>query len=119
MKHSIAVSALIAVASSQRNNLNLLSIRYPDEEILAPEYRPEPEFFPIIEDDPRYSDVRPVPEYFPITPGDRRVPEGAIGICWEENMTYADSGNDGCEWYGIGTNYLTCGNYDTEDFNAR
>ena len=93
MKHSIAVSALIAVASSKRNNLNLLSIRYPDEEIRAPEI----EFFPIIEDDSRY----------------------ALNTCWEENMTFVDSGNDGCEWYGLGTNYLTCGNYDTDDFNAR
>ena len=91
MKHSIAVSALIAFASSKRNNLNLLSIRYPEEEVL------QPEFFPIIEDDPRY----------------------ALNTCWEENMTFVDSGNDGCEWYGLGTNYLTCGNYDTDDFNAR
>ena len=34
-------------------------------------------------------------------------------------MSFLDSGNDGCEWYALGTNYQTCGNYDTEDFKAR
>ena len=39
--------------------------------------------------------------------------------CWEGNMTYLDSGNDGCDWYGIGTNSSSCGRYDTADFKAK
>ena len=38
--------------------------------------------------------------------------------CYNENMTFTDSGGDDCEWYGIADNYRTCGNYDTADFKA-
>ena len=38
--------------------------------------------------------------------------------CYDSNMTYADTGDDGCIWYSQGTNYMTCGVYDTEDFKA-
>ena len=39
--------------------------------------------------------------------------------CWEGNATFLDSGNDGCDWYGIGTNSSSCGRYDTADFKAK
>ena len=87
MKHSIAVSVLIALANSKPNSLNLLSIRAPELE-MAP---------PIIIEDDSYAQSQ----------------------CWEGNMSFLDSGNDGCEWYALGTNYQRCGNYDTEDFKAR
>ena len=38
--------------------------------------------------------------------------------CFDSNMTFADTGNDGCDWYDRGTNYMTCGTYDTLDFKA-
>ena len=34
-------------------------------------------------------------------------------------MIYTDTANDGCDWYAEGTNYTTCGNYDSEEFHAK
>ena len=38
--------------------------------------------------------------------------------CFDSNAIYRDTGDDSCEWYGQGTNRLSCGAYDTVDFKA-
>ena len=38
--------------------------------------------------------------------------------CVEANGTAKDNGGDGCDWYGLSTNFLSCGGYDDADFDA-
>jgi hypothetical protein len=41
-----------------------------------------------------------------------------IEACYDSNAIWTDLGGDGCDWYGLGTNASTCGDYNTSDFNA-
>ena len=38
--------------------------------------------------------------------------------CYDMDIGVTDNGNDKCEWYAESTNFLSCGGFDDDDFEA-
>ena len=52
----------------------------------------------------------------------REMAEQGISLeqpeCYNADTLFRDTGGDSCEWYAESDNWLTCGDYDTDDFKA-